>query len=988
MISPFFRFTLYIVVFFTGVAGLVYQVVWQKYLSRLMGGDSIATAVILGAFLGGLSLGYLICGKLTTRFRRPFLAYAFLEGIIGIWCLLFPNIFQGVSWLTSGWSFAPQGLIILQGLTCALLLTGIPTICMGGTIPFLTRGFSRDLEVATRVHARVYAVNTAGAFLGALLAGFYLVPAFGLPRTMMNTAFLNLAAAVVFLLFYRITVEIPPARSGPTALADPVEVDLARLRPFLLYGIAFLSGFYVMTLENVLIRIVNLSFGSSSYSFSIIVSVFVLAIALGSFVVGNLGHISGRLLYYNQAAIAVLLLINYPVLDRWPYAAHLLRIAFQPNSSGFWGYYAMAFIGLAAVLILPVGFMGATIPILFHELKRQLPEVGRHSGNLLSWNTLGNLAGSLIGGILLYTFIDNGGVFLFAALLAGLSVLVAGLRVSFRHVLQGSPLMMAVVVIALLPGFFDPSHFVVGTFRLQSPLSFSFAGARVFFDRLNAGKDILFYKDGPSATVAVTRDHEPTPAFGRRSLTLMINGKSDSSTLGDAYTLRLLAHIPALLAERRQRVMVIGLGTGVTAGELTLYPDIEQIDVAEISPAVVRALPLFGDFTHEVHKDPRFKLHIGDAFRILGRSPQKWDIVISEPSNPWVTGVDALFTRDFYRLVKEHLTEDGILMQWFHTIVSSTEMLGMILRTVHEEFPQMRVFLAGSDLLILASNRPVACQDLIRADKTLADNAKVRASLAEIKMKSLSAILVRECWTPSFVADHFRKSDIQTLDFPRLHYLAGRDFFMGQDLSVRYFLDYRTTPYRKEYLFYSQCKKLFISPDTPEAFDQLVKSTVSVTDGRPNPMTDALLMRAYLSDPTKHPLPRGKEREYGIDVLSFILEPVEDEEIWGWINLKNASIRAKAETLLTHVQTFRSWMVPYRMDGLVALLRKGMAQAESAVDKNWCALQLAHLQINEKADDRHVREVLSRTIRDPAGHIILPSGDRHLLQGLEPYGFK
>jgi spermidine synthase len=547
---------------------------------------------------------------------------------------------------------------------------------------------------------------------------------------------------------------------------------------------------------------------------------------------------------------------------------------------------------------------------------------------------------------------------------------------------------MAAVVMALLPGFFDASHFVVGTFRLDSPLSFSFAGAHDFFDRLNAGKDILFYKDGPSATIAVTRDHEPMPAFGRSSLTLMINGKSDSSTLGDAYTLRLLAHIPALLAERRQRVMVIGLGTGVTAGELTLYPDVEQIDVAEISPAVVRALPLFGDFTHEVHKDARFKLHIGDAFRILGRSPQKWDIVISEPSNPWVTGVDALFTRDFYRLVKEHLTEDGILMQWFHTIVSSTEMLGMILRTVHEEFPQMRVFLAGSDLLILASTRPVACQDLIRADKILAGNAKVRASLAEIKMESLSAILVRECWTPSFVADHFRKSDTQTLDFPRLHYLAGRDFFMGQDLSARYFLDNRTTPYSREYLFYSQCKNWRISPDTPQAFYQLVKSTLSVTDDRPNPMTDALLMRAYISDFNKNLLPRGKEREYGIELLSFILEPVENEETWGRINLKNASIRAKAETLLTHVQTFRSWMVPYRMDGIVALLRKGMAQAESAAEKNWCALQLAHLQINDKVDERHVREVLSRTVRDPEGHIILSSGDRNLLKGLEPYGFK
>jgi hypothetical protein len=153
-------------------------------------------------------------------------------------------------------------------------------------------------------------------------------------------------------------------------------------------------------------------------------------------------------------------------------------------------------------------------------------------------------------------------------------------------------------------------------------------------------------------------------------------------------------------------------------------------------------------------------------------------------------------------------------------------------------------------------------------------------------------------------------------------------------------------------------------------------------------MTDALLMRAYIIDFDKNPLPRGKEREYGVELLSFILEPVENEETWGRINLKNASIRAKAEILLTHVQTFRSWMVHYRMDGIVALLRQGMAKAESAADKNWCALQLAHLQINEKANERYVREVLGRTIRDSAGHIILSSKDRHLLQGLEPYGLK
>ena len=262
--------------------------------------------------------------------------------------------------------------------------------------------------------------------------------------------------------------------------------------------------------------------------------------------------------------------------------------------------------------------------------------------------------------------------------------------------------------------------------------------------------------------------------------------------------------------------MVVGLGTGVTAGELTLYPDIERIDIAEISPSVVEALPYFEEFTYGVHKDPRVKILMGDAFRIIGRSKKKWDIVISEPSNPWVTGVDSLFTKEFYRLVKDHLSENGVLMQWAHTIVASPGMIEMILNTVQQEFKHSHVFLGGSDLLILASNQPISCSNLTTAEVTLKTNLKVKQSLQEINVSSLASILIKERWTSSYIADYFSDADIQSLDFPKLHYLAGKDFFIGENLPLEYFLNSETTAYIDEYLFYKQCENWSIGLRIPK----------------------------------------------------------------------------------------------------------------------------------------------------------------------------
>jgi len=454
---------------------------------------------------------------------------------------------------------------------------------------------------------------------------------------------------------------------------------------------------------------------------------------------------------------------------------------------------------LTLLLVIPVGLMGATVPIAFHEIKRDLKNVGKHSGILFSLNTIGNLTGSLIGGIFFYYFLNHAGVFLSAILLAGLSTCLAGWNLSNlrgkRYFLPA--LTFSVFILLIFTPFYNESHFMVGTFLQKGLLPYSQDGPDNFFREWNRHRDLKFYKDGPAATVAVT-EHPYPPGSPRaeKSLSIIVNGKSDSSTIGDSYLLRLLTHIPALLSEKRENVMVIGLGTGVTAGELTLYPDAECIDVAEISPAVVEALPYFRKFTNNLHTNPKVRIHIGDAFRILGRSRKKWDIILSEPSNPWVTGVDLLFTREFYKLAGEHLTQNGILAQWIHTYFADLPMLGMIVNTVRQEFPHSRMFLAApGDMILLASKKPFSLTDIERAEDLLKRNEKVRASLEMINLASAESMLIREIWPPSYISDMFSGFEIQTMDNPRLHYMAGKIFFTGTSVPGRHLFSSSSAKY-------------------------------------------------------------------------------------------------------------------------------------------------------------------------------------------------
>lgn len=971
----------YLFIFATGAAGLVYEVTWQKYLSRLLGADTLATAVVLATFLGGLSAGYYLCGRVTGRIRNHLKGYSLVEGAIGGWCLFFPSIFAAVESATRHWGFSGPPWAVVEGLLCSIALMGMPTVCMGATIPFLTRILSETIVEATRVHARVYAVNTAGAFLGTLLAGFCLIPELGLPMTMKATAFVNIGACVFF---YLLSIPSESTREAtPPDPGDPAP-DFGRgpspvpPRSGAVYLVAFLSGCYVMTLENALIRFANLSLGSSSYTFSLIVAAFVFAIALGSRAVAVLKRIPIEYLFFNQLFIVLSLTGIYISLDTWPYWAHVIRIAFQPNVVGFWGYHLCVLTVLILVLLLPVGLMGATVPMAFHEIKKDLDAVGKHSGRLLALNTLGNLCGSLGGGIALYCALDNAGVFLSAILIAAVSALAAARHLPRRYAVSAAAACTGILPLLVFEPWYSQDNFMVGTFRYPRPFSYSFAGPGAFFREFHKNVELRYYEDEPTATVAVLENRKEV-RFQERPMSVIINGKTDSSTVYDIYTLKLLAHLPALLARSREKVMVIGLGTGVTAGELTLYPDVERIDVAEISSGVARALPHFRDYNHGVHEDPRVEIHTGDAFRVIGRSRDRWDIIISEPSNPWVTGVDLLFTREFYRMVKGHLAQGGIFLQWVQVYAFEPRMLGMIVNTLKQEFGCCRVFVGEStDLLILASNHAFSSGDLQRAEETLDRNDRVKRSLQAINLGFMDALLIREIWPPSYVEENFSHYQLQTMDHPRLHYMAGNTFFTDRGIPPELLFGPAASPYRGDFLMWKRHPKWDDFPFSPETYHRMLASLENRYTGETLPIARSVRLKAYLGDPDRYPLSEEEKGSLKVHLLPMIAE----EAAWGEAELEGISFRERAGELIDHVNLFRTWIAPYPVNGLEALLRAGMTRARDAYESNWCALQLAGLLLHRRGDRREAEAVLHHTVRDARGNILVEDGDRELLQSV------
>jgi predicted membrane-bound spermidine synthase len=770
----------------TGFSGLVYEVTWQKYLATLLGSHSEATAAVLALFLGGLSIGYSLFGAVTRRVvqraeargeaPRLLLLYGLIESGIGLTALLFPLLFRGVRALSLAIPHQADGVGFALDVLLSALLILPPSVLMGGTIPILTQALSRSLADATRLHAQVYAFNTAGAFVGALAASFVLIPWLGLERVVIAMGVVNLAAGSTFLALggKRASVAIAPA--GDAANAAPIAIGLYAI-------VALLVGFAAMCFQTVLIRVAGLSLGSSNFTFSMVVAVFVLCIALGSFAVASLPRIPGALIVTTQWLLAIGMGLLYVPLNYAPYWAHLVRSWFRDIDAAFYPYHLTVFALALAILAIPVGLSGAALPLIFHHLKREVGDLGAAAGKLYSWNTVGSLLGALLGGYLLFFWLDLDGVYRVALAAVVLAATLLTIQILALPRIGASVLLLApsLAVLAVLPRW-DPNPLAAATFRMRHARDEDRLSPQAFFKQVTGNTRIAFYDDDPNSSVAVREQMLPDGP----DPSIVTNGKPDGSVKFDYPTMALAALIPSLFAEQAEHGFVIGFGTGVTVGELAKIPTMKDVTIAEISPGVIEAGRFFEAKNQHALHNGKTRVVVSDAYRALLRSEQRYDVIASEPSNPWVTGIEMLFSQEFLSAAKDRMRPGGVYAQWFHCYENDTSVVELVLRTYASVFDHVAVwYTLGPDVILLGFKDPDVDRvlDVRRLQARYAQPA-MRAALKRAGIDNFPALLVHELLPLGVVNAAGWRGDVHTILHPVLSYRAARAFFRGQQAEL------------------------------------------------------------------------------------------------------------------------------------------------------------------------------------------------------------
>ncbi len=755
-----------VLTFFTGLTALVYEVTWQAYLSNVIGSQARSAALIVATFLGGLSVGYHVFGRYSRRRSSRALvgACGLFEVFIGVWAFAFTPLYKAV--FTFHVSGNPLSGSLLGDALVSIVLLGLPTAMMGASLPLLTQGLSRSLEDAAPFHAKIYVLNTLGAFIGAISAGFYLLPTFGLSTTMRIMGAVNIAAGLLFMMIARKVRATTDARHAATLCDD------ARSKPtnFWMYiTLAVAGGFVSISLQTALVRIVALSLGASVYAFSIVVSVFIFVLALGAWGIAE-RRVMKLSLYENQLLLVVGAAALYLVVPRLPYCVHVFRTLLTNQPPTFLLYYAVVFVGLTLLLLIPVGSLGASLPLLFRESGDRQESLGVRVGALYGANTIGCVCGAIVGGYLSFRVLNLDGVWKGCMVIAALMLLVLA-RGSKKRLVVGTVALVLPFIVSAWPQYV----FGRGLFRMTSPTSATYKGFHEFYKSFNANYTVRAYKDDPNSTICVTESKEG-------DLSILVNGKSDGNTLGgDRLTTKLMAHLPALLQDSRSvRAAVVGFGTGITVGSLAKYDEISSIDILEISSAVREFSPLFDPHNGNASKSEKIHWNMGDAYRFLMETPNKYAVIASEPSNPWVGGVERLYSREFYQLAREKLAPGGIYAQWFHTYSVSEATLAMVLRTFKESFPEAHLFERGSDVILIGANDKLEARHLDLMRRRFL-SAAIANDLKDVDIVLMNDLLLSEAWVPW---DGLADSEIHTLDKPKLSYRAGRDFFLQSDSGI------------------------------------------------------------------------------------------------------------------------------------------------------------------------------------------------------------
>jgi spermidine synthase len=721
---------LFLLFFLSGISGLVYESLWSRYLKLFVGSAATAQILVLALFMGGMSLGSLLAGRMSAKIRRPVLTYGLVEGLIGLYALAFPYLYAGVTRLCYDLLFPAVGGggVTLVKWSAAASLIAVPCILLGTTFPLMSVGIlRRDRERSGEILSFLYFTNSFGASLGALISGFFLVPALGLPGTLAGAAALNLGIMLVLLRERGQQADQPLTASDPAAVPVVQALDeraddghgpmLIKLMLVVALGTGLSSFMY----EIAWIRMLSMVLGSASHSFEVMLSVFVLGLALGGLWVRkrmdkftrpelSLGIVQ---VVMGAAAVATIPLYRLGVLGVGGVFWVSETFLEDERTAGLWILFNVVRYLVCLVIMLPATFCaGMTLPLVTHVLlRRGSPEAA--VGQVYGVNTLGAIAGAVLAGLVLLPLIGLKSVIVLGALLdmvLGLWLITresqlrpgAGVRKLVRSTAIAT---VAVGVIGFGILEVDPRTLAAGVFRRGTV-------------KMHDDYEVMLHVDGRTATVTVTQD---TAREGYH--TLYTNGKPDASIItvrwpegrkpsegpalaGDEPTQLLLGIIPLMVRPNARVAATIGMGSGVTSHTLLASPTLERLDTVEIEPFMAEGAKLFHPVNRRTFEDPRSHIIFDDAKAYFAAAEAKYDLVVSEPSNPWVAGVSSLFTVEFYREIKRYLADDGVLGQWMHGYELSDELLLSVLAAVDREFADYQIYRVGNrDWLILAATQ-------------------------------------------------------------------------------------------------------------------------------------------------------------------------------------------------------------------------------------------------------------------------------------------
>lgn len=751
----------YLVLVVSGLSGLAYEITWQLLLSALLGSESYATTVVISCFLGGLALGYFAFGGVarTLPSSRLMTLSAILEVFIAVWAVVFEPL---LSLLNSSTLEVEEGL---RAVLFGVCLVVPPTILMGGTLPLLTQAFALQEKGWEKIHSRLYASNTFGGFLGVLCTLFLFLPFLGGSRTLQVACVGNICAALALWYlaqFFQVT----------TPWIERGKEEIGRL-PLIPLLVSFLVGFSSLSLQVIFVRVFSLSIGSTYYLFSLVLGTYIFWLAVGgwcSISRENSSRFSPALIV--SVSAFSLLVIGY-LLQYAPYANHLVRIQFSHEASELPLYVGSLFFVLSALLAIPLACFGAFEPSLVEMLSRdrRSKSIGNIVGACYGWNTAGAICGAALTSFFLLRYFELADLFQIsvAVLFASSAMLFAR---QDRYTAVGGAV-LGMVTVFFIP-VFSSAELGVGLFRLQDELPFSYEGKDAFFQKATVGGKELFAKDGKSVTSLVMEFDEGS----EKSRTIFINGKADGNTVGDRVNMNVIGLLGSVLSPpEAKRLGVVGFGTGMTVGAASRFEKYSDLVVFELDENAPHYAKFFSEATSDVTADSRFRWRLGDAIRLLQLEPEPFDVFVSQPSNPWMSGIERLYSEEFYRTVREALSPQGVFVTWFTSRALGDKAVSTILFTFRSHFPRMRIFQFGGDYILVGMKGSSPKMSLLDAY----NNEERAAYLASLGFPSPAMLLAHEMW---IAPTEIRRAKEQSLFQPYLSLLGAEDFFEEKEANL------------------------------------------------------------------------------------------------------------------------------------------------------------------------------------------------------------